>query len=190
MDARALSSATVLDAEGASHQLGELWSDRPAIIVWLRHFGCIYCREQAREYTAVDATLDSAGVRLAFVGNGTPRAARWFHDRFTPEATVLTDPGLRTYRLIGARSGLLSTVGPRTWGHALRALRRGARQGMVRGRAFQQGGTLVMAPGDRVLYRHISAAAGDHPDPADVVEAACNAAGGVEGVRLAAVGNV
>ncbi|MCA1824882.1 MAG: peroxiredoxin-like family protein [Candidatus Dormibacteria bacterium] len=188
MDARALSSATVLDVDGESRPLGELWSDGPAVVVWLRHFGCIYCREQAQEYTAHAPALRSAGVRLAFVGNGTPRAARWFRDRYAPTATVVTDPALQTYKLIGARSGLFSTLGPQTWGSAIRALRRGARQGMVRGRPFQQGGTLVVTPDDRVLYRHISAAAGDHPDAAGVVEAACNASTGADRVALATGG--
>ncbi|MBV8194094.1 MAG: AhpC/TSA family protein [Candidatus Dormibacteraeota bacterium] len=186
MDVRALSEAAVLDADGGRFRLGDLWQDRPAVVVWLRHFGCVYCREQAGEFTAAAAELDSAGVRLAFVGNGTPRAARWFRDRFTRGATVVTDPKLVSYRIIGARRGVFNTLGPHTWRHGLRALRRGARQGAVRGDPFQQGGVIVVAPDGRVAFEHISRAAGDHPDSVEVVEAAVHAAGGVEGVTPAA----
>lgn len=185
MDVRALSEATVKDADGAGFRLGDLWQARPAVVVWLRHFGCIYCHEQAAEYSHEEPGLDSAGVRLAFVGNGSPRAARWFRDRFAPTSTVLTDPDLVTYRLIGARSGMWNTIGPRTWAAGLRAFRRGARQGAVRGHAFQQGGVLVLAPGNRLVFEHISRAAGDHPDVADVVAAASTALGGVGGVVAA-----
>ncbi len=29
----------VVDAEGRPRQLGEVWTDRPAILLFLRHFG-------------------------------------------------------------------------------------------------------------------------------------------------------
>lgn len=35
----ALADATVLDASGAPRPLGALWSERPAVVVFLRHFG-------------------------------------------------------------------------------------------------------------------------------------------------------
>ena len=185
MDMRALSDSRILDADGAPFRTGDLWKERPAVAVWLRHFGCVYCREQAGEFRRAEPALGSAGVRLGFIGNGTPRAARWFRDRFAAGSTVLTDPDLVTYRLIGARSGILNTLGPRTWGAGLRAFRRGARQGAVRGHPFQQGGVLVVTPQGEVVFQHISRAAGDHPDVSEVVDAACAALGGVGGVETA-----
>ena len=62
-------------------------------------------------------------------------------------------------------------LGPRVWRAGLRALRRGARQTRVKGHPFQQGGVLVLAPGDRAVYAYISKQAGDHPPVADVVNA-------------------
>ena len=37
--ARELSDATVLDLEGRPFRLGTLWSDRPAVVAFVRHFG-------------------------------------------------------------------------------------------------------------------------------------------------------
>jgi hypothetical protein len=34
-----LSALTVLDEQGAAHALGTLWRERPAVLVFLRHFG-------------------------------------------------------------------------------------------------------------------------------------------------------
>lgn len=34
-----LAEATVLDADGASHRLGDLWARRPVVLVLIRHFG-------------------------------------------------------------------------------------------------------------------------------------------------------
>ena len=35
----AIAALDVLDQEGRRVPLGSLWQDRPAVIVWVRHFG-------------------------------------------------------------------------------------------------------------------------------------------------------
>ena len=171
MNARALADATILDDRGDGVRLGDLWRTHPAVLVWLRHFGCLYCREHAVEMLEASPGFEAQGASLVFIGNGSPRAAAWFKKKFVPAATVLTDPELHSYRVIGARSGVLNTLGPRTWGSGVRALRRGARQSSVRGHPFQQGGVVVMAPGDTVVYEYLSRRAGDHPAVDDVLSA-------------------
>jgi hypothetical protein len=171
MDTRALAAATVLEPDGTKLKLGGEWAEHPAVIVWLRHFGCVFCREQVAEIRGRRAEIEALGAGIVFVGNGTARAAAWFQKKFAADSTVLTDPELVTYRAIGARSGILSTLGPSAWGAGLRALRSGARQSTTKGHPYQQGGLVVMAPGNRVLYKHISKAAGDHAPVADVLAA-------------------
>jgi hypothetical protein len=171
MDTKALGTATVLDAAGEQVRLADQWSEHPAMIVWLRHFGCVFCREQVAEIRASRGDIEARGAGIAFIGNGTARAAAWFQKRFAPDSTVLTDPDLVSYRAIGARSGLASTLGPAAWGAGIRAFRSGARQTMTKGHAYQQGGLVVMAPGNKVLYQHISRAAGDHAPVSDVLAA-------------------
>jgi hypothetical protein len=39
MDLAALEALTLPDADGVQHRLGDLWADRPVILVFLRHFG-------------------------------------------------------------------------------------------------------------------------------------------------------
>jgi hypothetical protein len=34
-----LSAVTLPDAEGKMHRLGDLWKDRTALLIWVRHFG-------------------------------------------------------------------------------------------------------------------------------------------------------
>jgi peroxiredoxin len=163
MDIGALAAATVLAPDGSTVRLADQWAERATVVVWLRHFGCIFCREQVAEMRAARADFEALDAGIVFVGNGTARAAMWFQKRFAPDATVLTDPDLVSYRAIGARSGVLSTLGPQAWGAGVRAFRAGARQSVTRGHPYQQGGLVVMGPGNVVIYRHISSAAGDHP---------------------------
>lgn len=171
MEVRALAQASVLDLNGTPRLLGEQWRRSPAVVVWLRHYGCLFCREQAAEMCAAKAKITALGAALVFVGNGGPAQAADFQARFAPGEMVLTDPDLRSYKLIGARRGVLNTIGPKVWRSGIRALRGGARQTRVKGHPFQQGGVLVLAPGDRVLYTYISDQAGDHPPVAGVLDA-------------------
>lgn len=39
MDIEALSSLELADPDGEIVRLGDLWADRPVVIVFLRHFG-------------------------------------------------------------------------------------------------------------------------------------------------------
>jgi len=185
MDPRALAATHVLDVDGRPSRLEDQWRDRPAVVVWLRHFGCIYCREQTAELRDAKNDIGSLGARLVFVGNGGPQQAKAFRDQFAPGCTVLTDPELASYRAIGARSGLYKTLGPHTWGAALRAFRRGARQTSVQGHPFQQGGVLVVAPREGVLYSYLSASAGDHPAVDDILTALRTRQSGIAASRLA-----
>jgi hypothetical protein len=176
MDIRALADATILDTDGEPVRLAAAWRDHPAVIVWLRHFGCVFCREHVAEVRAARPDIEALHAGIVFIGNGTPRAAAWFQKGFASDSTVLTDPDLVSYEAIGARSGLVSTLGPQAWGAGVRAFRRGARQTTTKGHPFQQGGVLVIAPGDAVLYRHVSRTAGDHAPLAKILAALRTAA--------------
>lgn len=171
MDARELSRVTVQDLQGAEVRLGDLWRRQPAVLVWLRHYGCMFCIEQTAEMRAVRPEIEELGARLYLIGNGGQKAAADFKEQHAPDVTLFTDPELRSYRAIRARSGVLSTMGPRSWASGVRALKSGARQTAVKGHPFQQGAVMIVAPPGRVLFSHISRAAGDHPRVDAVLDA-------------------
>jgi hypothetical protein len=39
VDLNALSQVKLVDHTGATYRLGDLWHDRPVVLVFLRHFG-------------------------------------------------------------------------------------------------------------------------------------------------------
>ena len=107
--------------------------------------------------------IREAGAELVVVGSGRPEHAREFRDAQRLRFPLLVDPELASFRAAGLRRGVLSTIGPRALGHALRALRSGARQGATRGDPWQLGGALVIRPPGEIAWRHVSREAGDHP---------------------------
>lgn len=115
--------------------------------------------------------IHAAGGELVIVGNGTPQQAQWFVEDFNIETPVFTDPEKRSYQVVGARHGMLSSVNPASILAGLKARRQGFKQTETRGDAVQQGGVFVVTPGGRMPYRFLSGFAGDHPDPEDAVRA-------------------
>jgi len=111
--------------------------------------------------------IHAAGAELVIVGNGTPEQAGDFIDGYAVTTPVYTDPSLGIHRAVGARRG---GGGWRLIRNALRALRKGHFQTRVLGDPQQHGGVLVITRSGTVAYRYLSEVAGDHPDPAEVVQ--------------------
>jgi hypothetical protein len=119
------------------------------------------------------AEFEKAGARLAVIGNGWPKLAKAFAERnqLPPSMTLLTDPSRAAYQAAGLRRSALLTLGPWAWLPFLRTLLRGFIQRRKAGDYWQQGGALVIAPGGRVLYRHVSWHPGDQASPVALLKA-------------------
>jgi peroxiredoxin len=82
--------------------LAELTAGRPVLLVFLRHFGCTFCREAVEEVSRKRSLLESGGTRLAFVHLGTEEKANSF---FTPyglaDAPRFADPEGKLYEAFG-----------------------------------------------------------------------------------------
>jgi peroxiredoxin len=57
--------------------LAELAS-RPLLLVFLRHFGCTFCREAVDTVSKQRQEIEARGSRVAFVHLGTEEKAQWF----------------------------------------------------------------------------------------------------------------
>ena len=115
--------------------------------------------------------IHRAGAELVVIGSGTPSFIAGFREATDFAGPIYTDPSLAVYRAAELERGLLKTFSPLAIGKTLSALGRGARQGRTQGDAFQQGGVLVIAPGGKLVWRHISKFAGDNARAAKVVAA-------------------
>lgn len=159
-----VASSTVLDLQGAEHPLAELWRERTGVLVFLRHFGCVFCQQQAVEVHRERPQLLSKGAELHLIGNGETAHAQAFARVLGLTCPLWTDPSLVTFRALQMKRGFRVSLGsPSTWLATVRAIRQGLRQGRTQGDAWQLGGVLVVRAGGELVYRHTSAFAGDHP---------------------------
>ena len=161
----------VLDPAGKPRLVSELWRDAPAVIAFTRHFGCLLCHEQVKELKEALPQIEERGARLRVIGSGNPHHAGWFAERMRLAGAVFTDPARVAYRALGLKHGILRSVGPRTFGNALRAFNGGHRPATTQGDPWQQGGTLVVSQAGDLEYLHRSEVAGDHAPIADVLAA-------------------
>lgn len=174
--AHPLTDISVLDLDGRSVRLGSLWEGRTAVFVFVRHFGCLFCRQQVADVGAHLDRIRATGADVFVVGNGTVEEARAFCDERHPAMPVLTDPTRRAYCAVGMRRGTGTVLRPSVFLKALRALAAGFRQTRPAGDPLQQGGVVVMGRDGVERYRYVGEYAGDHAEAAAIVDACRRAA--------------
>jgi peroxiredoxin len=166
-----LNGLTVKDPDGHDVRLGQLWAQRTAVLVFVRHFGCLFCRQQVADLSAHREQIRSLGAELVVIGHGTVDEVRAFRDEHHLTFPLFTDPGRQSYRALEMRHGRRTLMSPRVVVHTITAMWQGFRQTFVAGDPLQQGGVVVIAPGGVERYRYISREAGDHPPVSRILAA-------------------
>lgn len=115
--------------------------------------------------------LRGTGAEVIVIGNGSPSFIDGFRETTGWQGPLYTDPSLEVYKAAGLKRGVLKTFHPRAAIKALGALRAGSRQGRTQGDEWQQGGVLVVAPSDDVIWTQVSEYAGDNAAVDDIVAA-------------------
>jgi hypothetical protein len=72
----------------------------PVLLLFLRHFGCSFCRQAISDVADLKGELDSRGVRPVFVHLGTPERAKPFFDYYgIGNVERVSDPEAKVYQL-------------------------------------------------------------------------------------------
>ena len=79
----------------------ELTEQSPVLLLFLRHFGCSFCRETLDRVSQIRGKLEAKGVRPVFVHLGTPDRAKPYFDYYNlndvervgnPDASLYRNP--------------------------------------------------------------------------------------------------
>jgi peroxiredoxin len=172
MDLPTLSALSLPDPEGTSHRLGDLWQDRPVVVVFLRHFGCLHCREHAAELADRYDDLQRQGIELVAIGTGDQRYAGAFvRDEHIPYLVLVDDDAKAAQAASVQVASWYRLLHPTTWAATVAAWKRGHRIHQPGKRVTQLGATFVFGPGDQVRYRHVDADSTDHASVPEVLAA-------------------
>ena len=146
----------------------------PALVVFLRHFGCTFCREAIDDVARQrDDILAAGATSIVFIHASPPsETGDWFADPRLKDAVVISDPEREHYRKFGlGRTDPSDLVSPKVWA-------RGAASALSHGFGVQPLDLMRQLPGvfvvkdDRILadFRHTSPA--DRPDYVSLVRRA------------------
>jgi peroxiredoxin len=172
MDLSALSALSLPDQDGTQHRLGDLWAERPVVVVFLRHFGCVHCREHAVELRDRYDDLQDQGVELVAVGTGDQRYAGAFvRDEQIPYLVLVDDDAKAAHAASVTFASWYRLLHPTTSRATIAAYKRGRRIHAPGKRVTQLGATFVLGPGNEVRYSHVDADSTDHAAIPDVLAA-------------------
>lgn len=142
------------------------------LVVFLRHFGCTFCRETVAELVRLRRPFEQNGIRLAFVHMGSEEEAGEFFEHYgCEEEHRISDPEQRIYQAFDLRRGTLGQIfGPRVMYRAVVAgLFKGHGVGRSSGDEFQMPGVFLIHKGRiEQSFRHRYAS--DRPDYLELAE--------------------
>lgn len=82
----------MLDPERRDVRLSAAWTDQPAVVVFLRYFGCPFCQVQVVALRRDEALSRESGARVVLVGHGNHEDALPFLQAKRVPFPVLLDP--------------------------------------------------------------------------------------------------
>ena len=160
----------VVDDSGRRFALAELWRERPLVLVFIRHFGCPFCREQLLDMRDEQKRFRDAGGEAAVVAMGTPQQAAEFRRRMNLPFVVLADAEQQLYRAFGVGRGTFAQIaGPAVWLSGAKALLRGG-VGKPTGDVLQMSAAFVIDQHGIVRLAHRSVNSADNPTNDELIE--------------------
>ena len=76
---------------------------------------------------------------------------------------ILTDPELLSYKALEFRKGMKTLVGIKSVAATIKSVGSGFMGASIQGDAFQQGGAVIVGPGEQIHYFYQNTEAGDMP---------------------------
>ncbi len=162
--ARAL--ASVHTESGAN--LLALAEESPVLLVFLRHFGCSFCRKSISDVAELRPELAKRGVRPVFVHLGAPELAKVYFDYYgLGDVERISDPEARIYQLpvfgLGRKSPALQALHPSVWVGWLKGTIFKHGIGRIKENGHQMPGVFFLK-GAKVVRRFMYKTIADEPD--------------------------
>ena len=151
-------------------QLGQnllqLSNKKPIMLVFLRHFGCQFCRQAMDEISKKRKDLAENGTEIIFVHMAENEVAEGYFQQFKLAGVQhISDPDCRYYTAFGLVKGSFTQLfGLQTWikGFSNRSTY-GNEMGKHLGDSFQMPGAFMLFQGE-VRDEHVNKSVADKPD--------------------------
>jgi len=164
-DAMPVEDALEAFGDDRGRSIATMSSERPVLLVLLRHAGCTFCKEAVRDIKARRGEIEREGAQIVLVHMGDDEG---FRRQLEPmglgDVALVSDPERVLYRSLGLGRGRVRQLfGPRVWVRGIVATLRGNMIGRLVGDGFQMPGVFLIENGRIVqAFRHETVS--DRPD--------------------------
>jgi len=144
---------------GITIPLEELYTKKKLVLVFLRHCGCVFSKEQVAQLRV------HPNINIAFVMMSSPTKAQEFKDNLRSPHTFISDPDRELYRKMGlSNGGSKEMFGPKVWARGFGAILRGHFVGLPIGDPWQMPGVFVIETDGEISWSYVSKDASDNPE--------------------------
>ncbi len=140
----------------------------PVLLVFLRHFGCSFCRQAISQVASLRGELEARGVRPVFVHLGTPEIAKANFEYYKiGDVERINDPGAAVYHHPVFALRRTSWVGqafkPAVWKGWFGGALKDHGIGKIEADANQMPGTFFLK-GPKIVRSFVNKTIADQPD--------------------------
>ncbi|XP_024617187.1 thioredoxin-like protein AAED1 isoform X1 [Neophocaena asiaeorientalis asiaeorientalis] len=170
--AAAVADLPVLDASGRRVLFGALFRERRAVVVFVRHFLCYICKEYVEDLAKIPKSfLQEANVTLIVIGQSSYHHIEPFCKLTGYSHEIYVDPEREIYKRLGMKRGEETTssgqsphIKSNILSGSIRSLWRAVTGPLFdfQGDPAQQGGTLILGPGNNIHFIHCDRNRLDH----------------------------
>lgn len=140
--------------------------ERPVILFFLRHFGCIFCRQALKDIASRKAEFEANNISLLFVHMADNDIAdKYFKSHGLAEAEHIADPQTELYASFGLLKGNFQQLfGLKNWIKGYEIVKNGTPLSLKQiGDGFQMPGIFMIQNGE-IVDSFIHKMASDVPD--------------------------
>ncbi|MFQ3587468.1 MAG: peroxiredoxin-like family protein [Fimbriimonadaceae bacterium] len=157
---------------GEEVSIADLHREGPVALVFVRHFGCVFCRERIAEFRRLE------DQNIVFVTMGNLVQAEAVRQKLRSPHRFVCDPEQVAYEAFGLPKGsFVQMFNPTTFVRGFRAAVRGHGVGAPVGDPWQLGGAFVIDRTGRITWEKRATHAADDASEEEILRELARAAG-------------
>ncbi|MBA2114691.1 peroxiredoxin-like family protein [Bremerella alba] len=158
--------------DGQQVPLAHLYAQRPLLLQFSRHLGCVFCVDHAKQLLKHYETFAKHNLGVALVIMGKADEAKKFREALKLTFPVYADPDQSVYQAFEVpRGNVWQVAGPHLWWEGLQALKRSG-IGRPRGDLMQLSGTYLIDTNGQIVWNYRPSSSAEFPNVDEILVAA------------------
>jgi len=143
--------------------LASLYASERLALVFLRHLGCIFCREHVAQLRRLK------DLNIVFVTLGTIEQTEAFRTKMQSPHRFICDPDKSLYQHFELpKGGLTQMISPQVFVRAIGATLQGHRNARSDGDPLQMPGVFIIDTDGQIIWQHAARHAADNPSAEEI----------------------